>query len=521
MIDRPLYSLLGPVVLDGDGNGVTLVGVAASKVMFDMDGDGIKDRTGWVGPNDAILVYDANRNGIVDNGREIGFQPYLSGAISDLDGLRAFDTNGNGLLDAGDASYSQFALWIDANQNGLTDTDELTTLDDAEVQSIGLTGKRTGATPDGKDNTLFATGGFTLTDGTKGTLGDVFLAFEPGKDTGGGTGSGGTNTGGSTPVNDPPTLAMATQGFDRKAKKYVMEAKDGSLYVHLKKSVNLVDPRAGQVGAATIMTFKRSTVGILSPIVLDLNGNGLDLVRRKKSHTAFDMNGDGVGDRTGWIGRSEGMLVLDRNGDGKITAASELSFLTEKPDAKNEFDALAALDSNKDGKLDKTDKRFGELKVWRDTNQNGVTDTGELVSLGDLGIVEIGLASRANNATAKIGESLVLSTSYFKRSNGTTSTVGEVALAFDPSAPRVSPSALSDISSLKNAESQLREMRALLAEPTTTSDDISALSGSSTMETVDPIIARMTQAMASFGADDQASLALRNESGQPAYQLHA
>ena len=350
----------------------------------------------------------------------------------------------------------------------------------------------------------------------------MFLAFEPGKATGGGNEAGGSSGVINTPVSDPPTLAVATQDFERKAKKYLMEAKDGALYVHLKKSSGLTDPRAGQTGAAIIMHFRNMTVGMLSPIVLVLNGDGLNLVRRKKSHTSFDMDGDGARDRTGWVGRSEGMLVLDRNGDGLITTASELSFLTEKADAKNEFDALAALDSNKDGKLDKNDKRFGELKVWKDANQNGMSDAGELVSLTDLGIVEIGLAARANNATAKVGENLVLSTSYFKRSNGTTSTVGEVALAFDPTSTRPQPVPTSMLSGLKSfPEIQLEEMRAASVESAAISSGAGIHDTASTAAMIDPIVARMTQAMSVFGAAGEASLALRTESAQPIYPLHA
>ena len=87
---------------------------------------------------------------------------------------------------------------------------------------------------------------------------------------------------------------------------------------------------------------------------------------------------DGSVDDTGWTGVGDGFLVIDRDGDGRITSAAELSFLTEKATAKSDLDALSALDSNRDGKIDKNDARFGELKVWVDADGDGVTDGGEL-----------------------------------------------------------------------------------------------------------------------------------------------
>jgi hypothetical protein len=94
------------------------------------------------------------------------------------------------------------------------------------------------------------------------------------------------------------------------------------------------------------------------------------------------------------------------------------------------------LDNNRDGKIDKTDARFGELKVWKDTNANGVTDEGELQSLSDLKISGINLASSAVGESAKAGDNLALTTATFTRENGVTGTIGNVALAFAPSSAR-------------------------------------------------------------------------------------
>ena len=56
----------------------------------------------------------------------------------------------------------------------------------------------------------------------------------------------------------------------------------------------------------------------------------------------------------------------------------------------------------------------------------------DLKTLADLGIAEIGLRSLATSDSVKLGRNLALSTATFKRENGTTATIGNVALGFTP-----------------------------------------------------------------------------------------
>ena len=49
----------------------------------------------------------------------------------------------------------------------------------------------------------------------------------------------------------------------------------------------------------------------MSPIVLDLDGDGIEIVPLNKSSTYFDYNGDGAVGRTAWIGTGDGFLVID------------------------------------------------------------------------------------------------------------------------------------------------------------------------------------------------------------------
>src|SRR5690606_14558871 len=122
---------------------------------------------------------------------------------------------------------------------------------------------------------------------------------------------------------------------------------------------------------------------------LDLDGDGAETLS-VDAGVRFDMGADGTLDRTGWVAPDDGLLALDRNGNGAIDDHSEL-FGTMTTDG---FTILSGLDSNGDGRMDAGDARFGELLVWQDENADGVSQAGELKSLAELGIESIDLGAR-------------------------------------------------------------------------------------------------------------------------------
>ena len=62
----PFIRNIDPVILDLDGDGVELISADAITIFFDMEGDGRRERTGWISRDDGFLALDANRNGRVD-----------------------------------------------------------------------------------------------------------------------------------------------------------------------------------------------------------------------------------------------------------------------------------------------------------------------------------------------------------------------------------------------------------------------------------------------------------------------
>ena len=137
-----------PIVIDVKGEGFRLTS-ASNGVAFDFFGDGSKVQVSWTDSafSNAWLVLDRNGNGRIDNAGEMFgniTQQSPSDAPNGYLALAEYDKvvnggNGNGFIDTGDAIYSKLRLWIDANHNGVSEPEELYTLDQWNVLRIGLT----------------------------------------------------------------------------------------------------------------------------------------------------------------------------------------------------------------------------------------------------------------------------------------------------------------------------------------------------------------------------------------------
>ena len=179
--------------------------------------------------------------------------------------------------------------------------------------------------------------------------------------------------------------------------------------------------------------FKDQNVNLAAPIVLDLDGNGVSLVNLQDSKARIDLDGDGLADRTGWFNRGDGVLIYDRDGNGTVTDASELTFINEKPGALSDLDGLRTLDSNGDGLLAANDSAYGKLRVWTDPNGNAKASPREIKSLAQLGISAINLAGTPTNRSWADGENVIINTGTFLRSNGTNGSFADAALFYEAS----------------------------------------------------------------------------------------
>ncbi|MBK6639333.1 MAG: hypothetical protein IPG34_17785 [Rhodocyclaceae bacterium] len=102
---HPSPRIRRPPTLDLDGDGLETIGInPAAPILFDHDGDGIKTATGWINPDDALLVFDRNGNGVIDNGSELfgdATDLYTGGKAADgFAALAQEDTNRDGKVDS-------------------------------------------------------------------------------------------------------------------------------------------------------------------------------------------------------------------------------------------------------------------------------------------------------------------------------------------------------------------------------------------------------------------------------------
>ncbi|NRA22128.1 MAG: hypothetical protein HRU05_16775, partial [Oceanospirillaceae bacterium] len=135
----------------------------------------------------------------------------------------------------------------------------------------------------------------------------------------------------------------------------------------------------------------------VTPLILDLDGDGVELLTLAEG-VNFDIDADGVIDRTAWVGSDDAFLVWDKNGNGQIDDASELfgehSIKSDGTKAVDGFDALRDLDSNSDNRLDAEDSHYQDLQLWQDANSDGRVQLGELFSLEEAGVNFIDLVAQ-------------------------------------------------------------------------------------------------------------------------------
>jgi hypothetical protein len=167
----------------------------------------------------------------------------------------------------------------------------------------------------------------------------------------------------------------------------------------------------------------------IDPLALDLDGDGIETagINGSAGTVLFDHNADGIRTGTGWLKPDDAFLVLDRNGNGTIDSGRELfgvdTMKSNGQKAADGLDALADLDSNHDGVFDANDAAFANVRLWRDLNQDGISQANELGTLAQNDIVSINLDGHGTTTNLGNGNTQG-STATFIRADGSEGAAG-------------------------------------------------------------------------------------------------
>jgi Ca2+-binding RTX toxin-like protein len=165
---------LSPLVLDLGTGGINVSALnGSSAVYWDIDQDGIREASGWIAGNSALLAIDKNSNGVIDdNGELFGNNATYANGFANL---AQYDSNTDGHITSADTQFSNLRVWTDDNHDGYSESTELHTLSSLSITDISLTYSGSSSTING--NQVKQIGTFTM-GGNSHTIADVWFAYD-------------------------------------------------------------------------------------------------------------------------------------------------------------------------------------------------------------------------------------------------------------------------------------------------------------------------------------------------------
>jgi hypothetical protein len=109
--------------------------ISNQKIFFDLDGSGFLEKWKWIRPVAGFLVYLETRTDPVTSGHQLFGNVTFQGIWKDgYRALASLDDDGNGWIENNE--LRNLFVWKDANMNGLSDTGEVLSLSELNIQAL-------------------------------------------------------------------------------------------------------------------------------------------------------------------------------------------------------------------------------------------------------------------------------------------------------------------------------------------------------------------------------------------------
>lgn len=165
-----------PLVLDISGNGISLTSLEGeSSVYWDIDGSGLSKMSGWTSGGTGFLAIDLNQNGAIDSSLELFGNGTPANFSNGFEALAIYDINDDGVIDINDDVFDDLLVWVDANQDGQSQSSEIFSLSTLGITSINLS--YLNVSYDISGNTILQESSFTM-NGQVRTIADAWLAYD-------------------------------------------------------------------------------------------------------------------------------------------------------------------------------------------------------------------------------------------------------------------------------------------------------------------------------------------------------
>jgi hypothetical protein len=178
---------------------------------------------------------------------------------------------------------------------------------------------------------------------------------------------------------------------------YVPPSEEGILQYNMAKidyEKGMKEGISAEFAMAAVAIFKVIPCNVSDPVVIDLNGDGINLLPIEKG-VNFDLYGIGAPIAVAWVSSEDGFLAMDLNFNGIVDNGRELfgNIDIQHADGFDHLENLERTDhaGNADGKIDIYDPLFSRLLIWQDANSDGACTKDEVKSLLSYGVQSIDL----------------------------------------------------------------------------------------------------------------------------------